>query len=482
MFFYWDGARGLLFANSSNGDLVSERAVEAITDSQTTKIKGESVFRVFAEIKRLTPSTIGLGHAVSRKVRHTSLFGADVAEAFDPVRSRNKSKSFLFGCGYESGARVGVGASAKGRIWSQISSGTLAQWVDWCDHIGTKLLDDKIRVPEILGSFIVPKPVEERPLLVPLALEWPQYVLQRSEDSIQLVIDGKATSFYEVSLDLVSTTRSGPIDFTVTTPEVSLPYRIAFGRSGTSYQALGVDASIQVGRKSSSLSTFFGSEKPRILFEGDAYVEDDLLYQISRSGRESFNRERIQSWNWTGIDITKESQRDEKRAESIQRRVIECMISQGFDVVFDDDESGEAADVIAIRDYPEKIEIHLIHCKFSGAAAPGTRVDDLYVVCGQAQRSIHWREDVESLLHHMTLREGRRRATSRPSRFEHGDLRVLSELRQRLPYVYTEMHIGIVQPGLSRLMATAGQLELLGSTDLLLKETYEIALEVVGSD
>jgi hypothetical protein len=69
--------------------------------------------------------------------------------------------------------------------------------------------------------------------------------------------------------------------------------------------------------------------------------------------------------------------------------------AEDYDLIFDDDESGEAADVVVARviggiEAPTQIDVEFYHCKYSSADVPGARIEDLYVVCGQAQTSIRW--------------------------------------------------------------------------------------------
>lgn len=77
--------------------------------------------------------------------------------------------------------------------------------------------------------------------------------------------------------------------------------------------------------------------------------------------------------------------------------------SSSYDVIFDDDSSGEAADVITIKVNDEKrvISVEFYHCKFSGEELPGARIDDLYQVCGQSQQSIRWLINSRELFLHL---------------------------------------------------------------------------------
>jgi hypothetical protein len=70
-----------------------------------------------------------------------------------------------------------------------------------------------------------------------------------------------------------------------------------------------------------------------------------------------------------------------------------------YAAIFDDDGSNEAADVVATtvdRGKPTRgkptvprLEVDLYHLEYAGGE-PGRRLEDLYVVCGQAQRSTSW--------------------------------------------------------------------------------------------
>ena len=78
--------------------------------------------------------------------------------------------------------------------------------------------------------------------------------------------------------------------------------------------------------------------------------------------------------------------------------MIDTICKKTNQIVFDDDDSGEAADIVEISEIGDEIVIGLYHCKFSGGATPAQRVKDLYEVCGQAVRSMKWTTDTRRLL------------------------------------------------------------------------------------
>src|SRR5581483_1033674 len=133
--------------------------------------------------------------------------------------------------------------------------------------------------------------------------------------------------------------------------------------------------------------------------------------------------ERFEAWDWTGVDITQESmwRVGVARASSIQGHVATNYIAGGFDVVFDDDAKGEAADLVCLKEEDDYIRLALIHCKFSAHADAGERVKDVVEVCSQAVRSAKWKWRFRELCRHVSSRETRLRTAARPSRFLRGD-------------------------------------------------------------
>jgi len=108
-------------------------------------------------------------------------------------------------------------------------------------------------------------------------------------------------------------------------------------------------------------------------------------------------------------------------------------------------------------------------------------VEDLYVVCGQAQRSVHWKGDPSRLCKHLRLREQRRIGNGRNSRFERGDLKSLGKITSKVSSLEPDFTIWIVQPGVSKSAVSSEQLRLLASTELYLRETSDTPLKVIGS-
>lgn len=487
---YWDVDQQLLFINSSNNESLHEDLAKAVVGDDAELISDEIVFRSMHGIHQLILMNIGLSHSLGGAVRFSMHMGPDVVEGLADALYRGKTKTNLFGRGYEEGERTSVGCSKKGRIWSHLIASDVPAWVDWCRKIGGKLLDDSISIETILSFVIVPKAVTDRPAQPPISIEWPEEFYMRSEDTVVLNVAGHEVPFYEVGIELSSHDEAGPIRFRVFTEERSVDYEMRFLNSGVAYVPMGnAGVEVVVGRRSGTLAQWFQGDPPPVRFGDNSFLLKNVLYQPKFAEQPAFDQTRIEAWDWSGVDIKKESQTraksKEKRTDSIQYHVIQRLLDPehlpGYDLIIDDDGSGEAADIVAIAATDERLVVHLYHCKFSKSASASARVDDLYAVCGQAQRSVHWRGMVERLFGHLQRRQLGQEKRGGLTRIEKGDLQQLRILARRAPRLRPEFRIFIVQPGLSKAKAGMDELELLGATELHLQETYRIPLTVVGS-
>jgi hypothetical protein len=163
--------------------------------------------------------------------------------------------------------------------------------------------------------------------------------------------------------------------------------------------------------------------------------------------------------------------------------VIQELQNQDFDIIYDDDYSGEIADVIAIKQFQDKIVVKMYHLKFALDGKVSNQIKNFYEVCGQAQKSIHWKhKHGKEFINHLLRRQTKTKGAATCSRLEKGasaDLvKLLNVAKNEIP---VEFEIFIVQPGLSKASASADILTLLGVTETYIKEFADIDLKVIAS-
>jgi hypothetical protein len=231
------------------------------------------------------------------------------------------------------------------------------------------------------------------------------------------------------------------------------------------------------------------------LFTGDAgsgeseirrwIIENDMLDAIIALPNDLFYNTGIATFVWI-LDNNKKGKRNGK-VQLIDATRMYAKMKKSLGNIFDDDGAGEAADVVAIRvteaNGKKRIDVEFYHCKYAGGA-PGARVDDLYVVCGQAQRSICWLANKDrrtDLFAHLLKREGQRLAKGKATRFDLGDRQKLGELHELSRRCEVSLSVFIVQPGLSQAAASRSQLLLLAVAERYLTETYQVPFAVICS-
>jgi hypothetical protein len=97
-------------------------------------------------------------------------------------------------------------------------------------------------------------------------------------------------------------------------------------------------------------------------------------------------------WQQVNVNITKEYGVCTPPSRSIHGWLCDELIASEATIVFYDHRSGECADYLTISvDAEGQPIIRLYHCKKAGGAASRERVGDLYEVCGQATKSVQWR-------------------------------------------------------------------------------------------
>ena len=483
---YFDSERKLLYINNSANDGFFEELAEAVLGSGAVRFNGTQVYRVMGDVQRLVPTNVGVLDARNQFRRFSMHVGSDVTESFTAAEAGTKTQTNISGSGFRGGERVNISASQKGRIWSHSTATSLKQWCDWCDAIGTKLLDETVTIEHIIGNFILPEPLKGRPEGVLLGAEWPWQLHAQNADTTRLKYDGKTIE--AVYCDIIPDTSSstGPFKFTISNRAWDVAYEADVSPDGNVLYSCAAAEEIQVIRSRSELplSTWLNQNGLVFLLDDDRMVESGLLYR-PKWDRAPYDSGNLLALDWTGTDIKVESQTHEKLANSIQHRVIRDILNDdhGWDVVIDDDGPGEIADVVAMRLDDEGLLVRLIHCKYSSGTAPGARVDDLYEVCGQAEKSVAWRRsDLVPFFKQLALRAQARHKRTGVSPFEVGDAAELLRLQAKAQVHRRRMEIVIVQPGLSASKMSQQQSDLLASVETYVRTTINAPLTVWCSE
>ena len=489
---HWNEAQNLLFIHSSDNDGFHEKIAETIIGEGAEKIDGRNagqVFRCLDGVKRFKLQNVGLIQLLGKLIRFQMSVGTDIEPALTKAQINRARKSHVFGVGFENGNPITIGCSYKGRIWSQIRN-DVDEFVKWCENIGRKILDDNIDPEQILRGAIVSRSVTDRPEVFPVCIDWNNGMYQASEDRYLFKIGDKEYCFYNSELVLLQPSASGNIKFGLeSNNEIIAQFELRIFPVTEEYNDFKIvktspDKPVLVlyGRQEVEIEKFFYDCTPEIWFADGSLLEGSSLSKLPED-TEPYPRDKITTWDWTGVDLSKESQDvDPKITNSIQYRCIENLKCRDYDIIYDDDYSGEIADIVTVKKTDSRILIELYHLKYSINGKASREIKNLYEVCGQAQKSIHWKfKEGRAFFEHLLRRKTKSYVGKQCSRLEKGTEQDLTELLNLAKYkLPLEFKIYIVQPSIPKLDATQEMLTLLGVTENYLKEKAQIDLAVIG--
>jgi hypothetical protein len=358
--------------------------------------------------------------------------------------------------------------------------------VGWCQGVGAKLLDDSINTDDIIDNVLIPDEVSQLPDGTVLATEWPVELLRQSEERIVLSAVHGEEPLSMFDLNHVETVREqNVIRFEVASEVQRGVYMFTLG-GARGYEVVhetGANFQIKAGRIRMSLAEYFSDYPPLIRYCDLSELDGNLFVSPEKQRELVLPPERFEVWDWAGVDLTQESMWREgvARENSIQGHVADIYTRAGFDIVFDDDAKGEAADLVCMKEEDDHIRLALLHCKFSGGAEAGERVKDVVEVSSQAVRSAKWKWRFRELCRHISDRESRLRSGSRSTRFLCGDQRTLSRILQSHRFKEVRADILIAQPGLSESNCTSDQKAVLAAADGYLLDTIGTGISVICS-
>lgn len=485
---FHDKEAGLLHINSSDKDSVHSGLAEAVGAGKL--IDKEDTFRSLGRINRLVFNNIGVRKHGRRNMSFAMYTGADVQQALTITEKAGTTKSNLDGRGWENGAVVAPGCSAKGRVWSK-AQGTIPKWLQWCRPVGRKLIDETIDVTQILRNVLIPIEVTDRfPDETILSVEWPHETLKTTDERFFV----SKRDDEQVPMAACEWHHD---------PEVSSPDRLAFrlvsaagelnervwlrldAEKGYLFESDEKNLRMKCGREYRPLAEYLQDNPLMVRYVSLKELDGNLLYEQHDVTEVRIEEDRLVPWNWAGVDIKIEStwKAGVERTNSVQSHVAADYIDNGFHVVFNDDDAGEAADLVCLREEEDHILLALVHCKYSGAASAGERVKDVVEVASQAVRSAVWRGNFDRLYRHMMTRltiNGNGSASR--DRFVHGTIGRLNAIAKSAKMKPIVLEISIVQPGVSRQRVTDDQAIVLGAAAAYIKQTVDVDLRVICSD
>jgi superfamily II DNA or RNA helicase len=488
---YWEQSKNLLFIHSSDKGSHYKELAQAIIGEEAILIKDENVFKAFHNVYRIKVFNLGLRKGLGKDITFQSYYGKGVQEGLSLAEEKSGISNNVFGVGFENGNITSIGCSRKGRIWSY-SRGTVNQFLDWCDEIGAKLGNENINPNSILfENSIQPSKVSVRPNLHPISVDWHPEIYKTIEDKVVFNIGGRYFDLSSIELNCFNPDNESPLCFSLDTEEDSITFQLNLNEVTTngnvSYSFNFVrtssnDAIVKFGTESYSLVDFFKEYPPKFWFHDGSFLQGNEYVNFNEQIFD-FPKNEIEVWDWNGVNINKESEGfSEINDKSIQFYCIEKLKNEDYDLIYNDDNSGEIADIVAMKNTENEIIVDLYHLKFATKGVVSNEIKNLYEVCGQAQKSLVWKyKESTEFFNHLIKREHLKHKNNQ-TRIRKGTSELLEKLLYEAQWKKElKFKINIVQPGFSKESVTTPILNLLGVTSNHLKKEGGIHLRVIAS-
>jgi hypothetical protein len=481
------------YINSSTG-IDTDKLANALfgNNDEVGRISGPTLFRVFSSVKRFAVVNFGGRKGRPGNVSFKSYYGKDVQEGVTLTEQGQLSKNNIFGNGYRNGDRTSIGCSIKGKVWSYMR-GNLLEFKEWSRMIGQLVEDSSIDPDVVLQNTLKIHSIDCLPQVQPISIDWDAELYRDyQEQSIYVRLNMVDYQLWNVSLQLVQKGIAETIEFDIIINKETIShYCINYGTNNRhSYykvtQISGKCLGFCYGRKIfNDICEYFNTNNaaPVIFFVDGSQLFGTNIVQVNEAIK-PINTNALIGIDWAGVNLNNESQHViPYETDSIQY-FFSQRIQDDFDILYDDDGSGEIADLIGIKDDGNAIHIHLFHLKYAHGGTVSNQISNFYEVCGQAQKCLKWnnREKSKSLFTRLFARERKKYEGRECSRIIKGSKEDLERLNTQINWKKDLiMHISIVQPSLSCNNPSEDILNLLGVVSSYIKDMSNIDLKVYCS-
>lgn len=457
---YYDETSRLLFISCTSTIDGFYEAISTAVGADSSELPTSLVRRVVKGI--LNPRVFNLGmrniQATNRAESYRISAGSDTQATIKPSDARNYRQGHASLTGEMNGEQVNIGYSSRSKVWAMMQV-QIPHLIAWCKQLGERIRSTGEIITHSGLDLLSAGSVADK---IPPGIVYVRW----DSDAFGFVIavlvqykrdDGTTTTGHILDLDLhvdIAKTDQSRIRFNVVGD--GLDYPINFTMEDFCTAVNGDDDRVQVvrGGTTTTLIDYLNTFYPEFFTANGSVLSGNELFEPTQSAP-PIAAGQLAVWLWDGVEIENETI-SKNGGMTIHERVQKELESTDVDVIIYDHGTGELADFITLEKKDGIVFTSLYHCKGSGAAAAGARVEDLYEVCGQAQKSIAWAN-----LDRLDSRLGQRKHP----KFIRGSLETLAALIQEGKTLGKRFEIVVVQPGISSVKLSAAMAENLGATN-----------------
>ena len=480
----WDKQNGVLCLYASDFKrLRSEKMAQVVTGEQASLLSGDPIFNILNNVEM--PLVKSLGSSRVGAISFTSYFGPNVTDGLASIEKSESNLSNIACLGYENGERIVWGCAARrGKIW-QHKSGAVSDWIEWTNSTWAKVTSSTDTERNITKDFLRPQKIDGPHDSFPIAVQWGEQAQTRFNDRQFVVFGETEIQVFAVDLLISNVTSNGNIDIRLSSDLFSSEYRLTIDGSlpgGYRHEHLtGPLVRFRHGTNAAIDLDEYLQRDPFIVRYVDGTYSYNCYHIPTNINAGLFDRGRLEAWNWGVLDLTKESMHKAQDKATIQYFTFQQLEAE-HDLIFNDDGSGEAADLVCIKNVDEgTIRLTLVHCKGAHEGRVSQDIRNFYTLCGQAQKSIVAKHaGLQSLYHDLKNRDERWKREGY-SRFLKGEMKELTFFKEKSRRSKLEFEMILVQPGASITTISDDSLRLLATTELYISKTTQAKIRVIVS-
>lgn len=473
----------LLFICSSRKSVEHYRQLSSqFSLDRTLSLSSAAINRALNDVEGLQFFSVGMRKRQfgGRGESYRTLAGPSADRGVDEVDGQYYDRGHSFGEGRSEGKEITLGISSSSKIWSNTVR-LIPDFVAWCDALASKI-GSGIAKPTGSGldRLSAGEPLEEITERVLFGIFSAKTYL---EPPIVFVGEQGAAeergllAEYEIEV-LNSDNRS--IHFRLRSEYLSWDGRFSLDQVPliSGYDASEEEPRVGGRHGDVPMSDYLTDLPPRFYTESMAAIEGASRFPVPlgsvRLDEADF---RLVNWAEQQVNIELEKPQDiEVKGQSIFAWLEDELTKSAAEFVFNDDGAGEVADYIAVENSAGAPVITLYHCKASSTGKPGSRVADLYDVCGQAVRCGVWIAG-RKLLDRVDYRIKSRGTNG----IRKGSLDALRQAFAPERRQNVRFRLVIVQPGLSLKKLREGPHQLLVATKSYATAAAFDEFQVIGS-
>ena len=465
---YFDKNRNLLFVHSS-GEKGNTFYDDLLLDFGVTNysiIAKKDIHKVLAGFNNPSFYNVGLqSRAVTSGESYKIIAGSSAQNAVRQSDGRLYSSGHLQCAGDTENGRDTIGYSSGSKVWKNRYI-PIKVFKEFCDIIGSKILSDiHVVTNTSIDSIPIAVTINQFPPDTSIYnIDWHEKTY-KGQPNITVNINGQRVlrdslleSDIAVDFDFID---ANEVRFFLNFPSLSVNIAYSFAEKYKILNPEGVEISIRDSEGNIKKIEDYLNDYPLVFSLTDCSTIRDHGELLVGANQNAFDRERLEilDWHTLNADIRKEFGASALPGKkSIHEVIEEILLLEDYDCIFYDHETGEIGDYITFKEFPREIRIEIYHAKAAKAQQTGDRVEYLYEVCGQSQKSVIWTSGRQTFFNKLL-----QRIDGRSERFRKGDLTFINRLKNTDKVLKFE--IIAVQPGISKNDLSEKLAHLLAATD-----------------